>query len=439
MKSNLSNEGKLLCALNVARFDSEAVAQARALVAEGVDWKKLASLAELNAVPLLTSNRLKTLGIIPPATITEKANAQRSLCEARLESARVFLAAMADASIDVILLKGGLMSTIYDVAAYKKMNDVDVMVRWEDVPRALLVLKKLGYSSVGALFGKKEVSSKSHHTPPYVSSDLSCVIGLHWGLHSPLAPWKTDIQAIWGRAKPIDFFGVRAWRMGWEDNLLHLCIHLPFYKIGLRELADVYNLVDHAEDDFEWTLFSRLVSEAGAADPVYRVLTLARALHYFTVPGFYIEAWESQASWLTVRDTKARIAGKQDVLVYSRSVHIAKIEKAYSIFRVTGQYREKLKAWLAMWLLLLFPSEAERLRILGKLAFHDRFDRFISRFRAPVRIWCAMARDLGQIPLALVTLYNAALIVRESILRPFRKEGMSLKEHPARKLLEVLE
>jgi hypothetical protein len=119
------------------------------------------------------------------------------------------------------------------------MNDVDVLIRRRDARLAIDVLGKAGFASVGALFGRDELSDDSHHTPPYVSEDLSCVVGLHWGLASPRSPWKPDTAGIWKRKAPAQVAGAPAFRMSWEDNLLHLCIHLPFFKTGLRELADV--------------------------------------------------------------------------------------------------------------------------------------------------------------------------------------------------------
>jgi hypothetical protein len=215
--------------------------------------------------------------------------------------------------------------------------------------------------------------------------------------------------------------------MGTEENLLHLCIHLPFFKIGLRELADVSNLCRVAEPEIDWHRFAELVKRWHAEDAAYRVLSLARAVLPFPLPEFLLRQWEARATSLSIDDTRSRIA-TPGLLLKSRSTHIAKIEKAFAFFRLTGNYREKCGSWLAMWKLTLFPSREELPRLLAK-----------SRVQAARKIWSAMARELGQGPLVLVTLLNVASLGKATARRIVGRNGASLALHPARKLLEILE
>lgn len=411
----LSKEGELLCLLNLARLEGNPSERAKQLISEGISWDRFTELAEINAVTVLSVQRLFSLGVSVPAVLEAKVRELLPVCEARLKSARNLMRAMHEAGVEVILLKGGLLlSEIYDIPAYKKMNDIDILVRWDQVELAISVLKKCGFSSVGPLIEKKEVSSKSHHTPPYVSSDLSCVVGLHWGLHSPLARWRSESNGIWKRKVRAQFLGVPAFRMSWEDNLLHLCMHLPFFKIGLRELADVYNLVLFSQPSVDWNLFSARVIEWDVADPVYRVLTLADALMPLGIPQGLLSQWKNSATSFTRKDTQARLQ-VTDLLLESRSVQIGKIEKAFAVFRMTKSRRERRKAWLAMWFFLLVTTDEERRRIMACKEWRGHWDRILGRIQVPVRLWCAMARDYGQIPLTLVTALNALIVIKDGI------------------------
>jgi hypothetical protein len=50
-----------------------------------------------------------------------------------------------------------------------------------------------------------------------------------------------------------------------------------------------------------------------------------------------------------------------------------------------------------------------------------------------------MARDHGNLPLAIVTLQNFLIGWKELLLSPIKKDGNSLKQHKFFKLLKALE
>jgi hypothetical protein len=169
-----------------------------------------------------------------------------------------------------------------------------------------------------------------------------------------------------------------------------------------------------------------------AEDAAYRVLALADRLVPLGVPERALEEWKSRSSAFTVSDTEARLA-EGHLLIASRSVHIAKIEKAFSVFMLTGNYRERVLAWAMTWVLTFWPKASE----LPKLVPGASGPK--ARLLAPVRCWNALARDYGQAALGLITLMNAGIVLRETLLRPFKRDGGPIREHPAAKLLEVLE
>lgn len=411
-----------------------------------LDWERLFGLAELNAVlPLaLAGLRAAELGASMPAELATRWEAKaapiRERNEKRVAWARKMLEALSQAGVEVIVLKGSMFAEeIYGNRAYKKMNDVDVLIRRADAEKTIAVLKDLGFQGVGALFGKNELSENSHHTPPYVSEDLACVVGLHWGLVSPLSPWRPDTSGIWKRKVAVRVADAPAFRMSWEDNLLHLCIHLPFFKTGLRELADVFNLVRHAEID--WEELARRAHRWRAEDAVYRVLVLTDSLVELGVPAKNMHGWEMRSSTFTHTDTEKRLANPASIL-HSRSTQAAKIEKAYAVFTLSENYGERMKALVGMYAFLLWPKETELAKLAAEKDLEDNRGRWMrARLRAPLQLWNAMARDHGHLPLAAMTLANAGIAARETARKALnlRKQGRSLREHPAVKLLEVLE
>ncbi|MBI3554966.1 MAG: nucleotidyltransferase family protein [Deltaproteobacteria bacterium] len=436
-----SKEAELLCLLNLAQLRDADKARALQLAREKPDWPGFFDLTWRNSALILTCRRIRELGIEATGLSEWKDREQELLksATARGTWATSFLKRASENGIEVIVLKGGLFgSVLYNDPAYKKMNDIDVLVRQSDGPRLANVLRELKFESVGQLLGKAEFDDDSHHCPPFVSPDLMAMVGIHWGLTSPHSVWKPDLDEIWKARTPERVFGANAFRMSWEDNLLHLCIHLPFFKVGVRELADVYNLVLFASPKLDWKIFDERVRRWNAEDAAYRVLTLAHALMPLGIPQDLPSKWKARASSFTIRDTEDRCR-LGAALIGTRSVQIGKIEKAFSIFRLTESYSEKVLAWAMTWKLTFWPSAAELPRLVPRYKDTGFASRLKMRLLAGSYCWRAMARDYGQLALCAITVINIGVVLRATLLRPFGKSGESIRKHPAAKLLEALE
>ncbi len=438
---------ELLCLLNLAKPRPQDASRILSLAQQIEDWDEFFELTIQNSALIWTARQLRQIDFDRSRmeqALQKNADLERSLLEraqGRSRWAAQFLDAAFKQGIEVIVLKGGLLgSVLYGDPAYKKMNDIDVLVQKSDAPRFAQLLRELRFSSVGMLLGKDEFEEDSHHCPPFVSEDLLCMVGIHWGLTSPYSVWKPDYEEIWKNRVPAQVSGVSAYRMSWEENLLHLCIHLPFFKIGVRELADVYNLVLFAEPKLDWARFDRLVSRWKAEDAAYRVISLANTLIECSPPQEMLNRWEGSASRFTLSDTQDRLK-LGCALISTRSVQIGKIEKAFSIFRITESYSERVLAWLMTWKLTFWPSSKELPRIVARYGTgpFGILDMIKMRLLAGSYCWRAMARDYGQLALTVITLINIGIVFRETILRPFRKSGESIRKHPAAKLLEALE
>ena len=318
------------------------------------------------------------------------------------------------------------------------MNDLDLLLSQKDENLGKTCLDELDYQSIGDIFDNFDMGGDSHHTPPYISHDLKCITGLHWGLNSKYSPFKINHEDIFKNIVPIELNGIKAWRMSWEDNLLHLCVHLPFYKTGIRELADVANLINKTEQEFDWEKFKKMVMTQNLADPVYRVLHLAQAMIYFKIPEDLNEYLNKNAFKYTKADTKKRIANTE-LLLASRCTHIAKIEKYFVVFKLATKFTEKIGALLKMYQLWFFCKTLEMKQIMGVLNIKTPFHYLVYRFIVPVLIWKAMARDHGNIPLAIVTFQNFLIGIRECLLFPLKKDGKTLKAHKFFGLLKALE
>lgn len=407
-------------------------------------------LAELNAVLPLVARHLLASGEAVPAEYAEHARSIREKNLRRAEWTRRFLERATSEKLDVILLKGSLFAEIlYRDIGYKKMNDLDILVRREDGARIQAILKEVGFNNVGELFGQS-LDSSSHHTPPFISPDLACVVGLHFGLCSKGSGYHPDLEGIWNRSQPLllehTVPGCLARRMTSEDNLLHLCIHLPFLKTGLRELADVVNLLDAG---VRWPEFIERAELWGAEAAAHRVLSLCEALWPGLLPEVMIlrlDAWRARCDRTALSDTD-RLCSQPLSILTSRSTQPAKVEKAFAFFKLSPKLSEQAEAYVAMWVLLFAPKPKDLARVLGDPSLEQEVARIplLTRLRlhlrAARRVWYAMCRDHGRLMMLASLPVNFLFLMRAAFAQVFRKgrPGASLRQHPAFALLEALE
>lgn len=146
---------------------------------------------------------------------------------------RAILRAAAQLSIDVMPLKGALLTTAVDGAYRRPMADLDLLVRPADTARLEELLHSLGYErraepsprpthDVYARPGGDEVVSIDEHpdNPRRVEVHTEVVRHL-WG-------WidQDELTALlWARARLGEVLGERAWIPQPDDLLAHVAIH----------------------------------------------------------------------------------------------------------------------------------------------------------------------------------------------------------------------
>lgn len=400
---------RLTLLLSLARHTPDERAELDAIAADpALDWAEVDRLASHNAIRPLACRHLHDAGHWPrvPTAIAEpwQAFATRvaEVNRARLDTARPLFAAAAARGVRIAILKGIYFApTYYGDANYKKMNDIDFLIRPADLEPLLALYREHGYFCLAKLFDDEQQLAFSHHTPPYVHRSLQCVLGTHWGLVSPQTAFKPDYEAIWSRAVPFEFLGDRHWALHPVDNLHHLCLHLPYYKAGLREIADLYNLL-RAEPDFDWPLFLAEVQKAHSEPLVYHALSLVQALVPMSGVRQALDTLSPRVSGFYAADTRRRVARPARIL-YGRSTLMSEIDKAFGEFSMTDRFPEKWRAFWTMWGrgLLAPREEVARFHYVEADAWHLPL-LYPSMARRVIRY---VAKDLGPKNFALLVLY----------------------------------
>lgn len=398
-----------------------------------IDWNYLFELIEVNAVQVLSYKRLTDNDLfakLPPSLENQKGNlsltvqAILKINEKRNKWTKKIIEQFHQEGIKLILLKGAYLGKeIYLDDAYKKMNDVDLLIDKKDIEKGELILRNLGFNSVGDFFSTlKYHKDQTHHTPPFIEKNGECVTGLHWNLISPFASIKINAEDLLKRAK-LNKDG-KSWGLSAEDNLFHLCVHLPYYKTGLRELADVSNLINNTQID--WDLFFKLTQSTKAFSRVYRVLILAQKMINFEMPLQIIEAIKNSAESSFIRETQL-LLDNPERLYTSRSTYSGKIEKYFIVFKISTLWLEKFVSYTMMWWTLLFIPKKELKKMMS------------NRISGTVKLWRALGLDHGENALIIVTAGNFLELIKFTLKYIFSAKGKSLKNHPQYYLLKTLE
>lgn len=396
---SFSAEERLTLLLSFAWHEPDEAAEVKRLAQQPqLNWAQVDQLATHNAIRPLAHKHLVEYGewhrvpeaiAAPWATFTETV-AERN--RQRLAIATPLFTDAAAAGIQIAILKGIYFApTYYGDVGYKKMNDIDLLMHTQDLDRLYELYKQHDFFSLGKLLDDDKQLTFSHHAPPFFHKSLGCVLGTHWGLISPLTKYKPDYAAMWTRVVPFEFLGARHYALHPVDNLHHLCIHLPYYKLGLRELADIYNLL-RAETTFDWGLFLGEVEKAGTQELVYHALSLSHALVPMPAVAEAIARLAPQVEGFYAKDAVHRSKEPKRIL-YGRSTLMSEIDKAFGEFTMTDHLPTKLKAYWGMWGNGLFAPNREVAR------FHyvdaDSPSLLLLRPSMVARVIRYIAKDLG--------------------------------------------
>ncbi len=217
-------------------------------VPPGTDWRALLELAKQNGVLLLVYQRLRALGADMPGFFQEAARESRAGAESLGRELEILLQSLADQGIEALPLKGpALALALYGDEALRQSNDIDLLVRHDDFPRAEASLLHQGFRALGAA---------SEHDRRFLRGEL--LVELHFELMS-MQFFPLDVEGVWSRSQRTYFRGKPARSMFKNDLVLFLCAH--GLKHGFSRLIWILDLA-HALQGWEYSDYQGLALQA---------------------------------------------------------------------------------------------------------------------------------------------------------------------------------
>jgi len=288
---------------------------------------------------------------------------------------------MAEAGIPLVLLKGSLLSnTLFEHQLYKDMNDADVLVPAEYLDQARHFLTNAGFEAVVDVWGEED-DPTAFNLPMMMHVDTQTVISVHFNLKSPATGVEPDIDRIWRDVKPVESRSVNALRMTWEDTLLHICIDLPMFKIGLREFIDLANIIDQC--DIDWQVFEQRVETWRAQNGAYRLLSCLRFGLDMNIPDDMLRRIGRRTNLLVKWETDSR----RHNWPLRRSTVVGDIERAYFVNAISDKAHQ-VSFWSLLKNSLFKPKNSILIDCFGRAGV-------VERALLPVMVFQAMALDYG--------------------------------------------
>jgi Uncharacterised nucleotidyltransferase len=257
----------------------------RELAREVRDWQKLIELASQHALVALVAQELTLAApdVVPPAILAElRARSQEGVMRSLQLSGELVAAvsALTAFGADPMPFKGPTLAVlVYGSLSLRQYEDLDILVRKQEVERARKALLSLGYSPVSAYNESQRASIRlSGHHEQFMHATTGAAIELHWSLNNRSLTHDSFEHHWWDNRQSVAIGGAEMRTLGVEQMLLYLCMHGGKHSWArLSWLCDFQRAL-RAYPNAYWSRVWALARENGAARMVEIGLLLVESL-----------------------------------------------------------------------------------------------------------------------------------------------------------------
>lgn len=254
----------LLCARTV--LDGDHQAQIRSLLAQGIQWAQVIARARQVEMTPLVYHHLKTLddSLVPSGVRSQLVhgyaqNLSRNLLLSRelLSLTEVFQVQ----AIPFVPVKGVILAeTVYRHLGLRQMCDLDVLIRRDDVQRAVRALTERGFRLRGHLpCTDAEFQQRRDVTLTKDLGRWSYPLELHWKFKDSF--FRLPEKMLWDHLVDYAWNGKTVKIFSPELTLIHLIHHLNYHAFPLKILVDVAETMRAFRDRINWDVFWSLVRD----------------------------------------------------------------------------------------------------------------------------------------------------------------------------------
>jgi hypothetical protein len=248
-------------------------------------------------LPLLYRN-MQRIGLTDPLMTRLKGVYRMEWCKSQelFHAIEPIVAELENNGIQTLLVKGApLALAYYRNYAVRPMDDVDVVVRRDQVTRAIDLLERLGWRPE---YYPSAEDLKFRHAV-WIGDPKGTAIDLHW--HFLYDACNDDATAhFWSGIRPLDFLGVKTRQLDPTNMLLHTIIHgvRSNPEPPVRWIPDALIIIHGEPADIDW---DRMLAFARSQKLIYRLglgLKYLAYRHHAPIPGDVLKSLPARPSVL---------------------------------------------------------------------------------------------------------------------------------------------
>jgi hypothetical protein len=228
------------------------------------------------------------------------------------------------AHIPIIALKGTYLAEhVYKNISLRAMNDIDLLVRENDLKAAAEIALAMGYQPMQNFSTDWEISNK--HLPR-MNKKGATTLELHWNLTSRDQNYTIQPVELWQRAQDVEIANHTVKTLSPEDTLLFICEHNSYghqFNFGLRPYVDTAMLIDFFAEKLDWESLIERAQSWGWANGIYLSLYLAEDLLGANVPDSVLRALKPANLPNAVIDAAKEQLFDEKYLVFSIAAPVA--------------------------------------------------------------------------------------------------------------------
>lgn len=222
-------------------------------------------------------------------------------------------------------LKGvALAASVYGSVALRQAGDIDILVRENDLDRALTVLTELAYEgrSPGRSADMEQLARKHTHHLVAINRQQRTTVELHYALSPPRGGSSPTLDVLEPFLTDTVFMGARVRALRTEELFVYLCQHGAKHAWSRLEwLATVATILRSGEVR-DWDRVERFAALCGGIRRIHAAIALAAGL--FDEDGYphqprhdrFVDAANRRAVRSLYRDTGTSLPSAWDFFMY---------------------------------------------------------------------------------------------------------------------------
>ncbi|MFZ0882849.1 MAG: nucleotidyltransferase family protein [Candidatus Acidiferrales bacterium] len=311
-------EKQLLACCARTRLTPDDAQRIREIASQPLDWEYLLAEAEANSITPLVERHLMAVaaGALPVAVNeqlkrTSRANTLR--CLYLTADLLQILERFSEHGIPALPYKGPVLAVqAYGDVALREFEDLDIILRQRDVPKAHEIILALGYKAkFDWILSPGASASLVPGEYNYRDEPRRAMVELHTEVTLRHFPIKPDLDYFIARRAPVRISDHEVLTFTAEDLLPMLCIHgsKDFWE-RFSWVADVSELIQ-SHPDLNWDEVMRVTESLGALRMLFTGLALANGMLRTLLPAEILERVQHD-------HTACEIAGEMARMLMSR-------------------------------------------------------------------------------------------------------------------------